>query len=492
MEKFFWIPFEDVNDEEATITQLLYESGDYVEKNSIIYSYETTKTAVDVESGEIEGYIFYFIDEGQAAKIGANICVITSDKDYKIQTQEIQSLDSGKNQDYRLTAKAKLLIEEKKIDVKKLNLKGIIREKDINNFIKSKSTITKSDKEKIKYLDRGDTFIEFLLNDDNFRQLSSEEKIRKYRDNGHTIGENVTIMDGAVIIGNTITIEDNVQIGTNTYIEVPEIVIRKNVSIGSNCDIVASQINIGEFSRILNNVLVDIAGGRYFDSNFVCGRDCLIASDVFINACREVRLGDHVSLSHRSIVFTHSFWQSVLEGYSANFGPVKFEDNSQLGSGAQVLPNITVGEGSVIMSNSLVTSPVAKHVLVGGVPAKIIRKDIKKSLSIGQKLRIIQRVFDEFADYLHTDGYSIDKLGDLEIETTKDSVRRNILIVDSLKKLSIKKDIVIVFKKEKNINEKATEVFIVDDKSYLGNLSELGRMLLGFFRRRGILFYPGE
>ena len=44
----YYLPAEDVNDEEATIVELYFKSGDEVKKGESIYSFETTKHLVDL------------------------------------------------------------------------------------------------------------------------------------------------------------------------------------------------------------------------------------------------------------------------------------------------------------------------------------------------------------------------------------------------------------------------------------------------------------
>ena len=72
----YFLPAEDVNDEKAKIVKLFFDSGDKVTQGDLIYSFETTKAIVDVET-ESEGFIQYFVGEGEEVDIGSLVCEIS-------------------------------------------------------------------------------------------------------------------------------------------------------------------------------------------------------------------------------------------------------------------------------------------------------------------------------------------------------------------------------------------------------------------------------
>ena len=58
-----------------------------------------------------------------------------------------------------------------------------------------------------------------------------------------------------------------------------------------------------------------------------------------------------------------------------NLHPVPtIEDNVYIASGAKILGGITIGKGSVIGANSVVTKDIPPYSLVLGIPGKVIRK----------------------------------------------------------------------------------------------------------------------
>ena len=238
---------------------------------------------------------------------------------------------------------------------------------------------------------------------------------------------------------------------------------------------------------------MDISGGRFPDSNFITGRGCLFAYETYINVCRQVKIGENVALSPKSMIYTHSYWQSVLEGYTASFGPVSIDDNVWLGSVAQILPNITVGTGSIIISNSLVTGNVKPYTMVGGVPAKIIKEDLKKNLNETNKEEIIKDLFSELTDWLYSHHFDIEMINDRLIIISNENDKKSCLLFDkNMDSIQEKNaiDIIITIKLKNTVLKTVKTVFNINNKTIQGPVERIEYMIIEFFRRKGIRFYP--
>ena len=54
--------------------------------------------------------------------------------------------------------------------------------------------------------------------------------------------------------------------------------------------------------------------------------------------------------------------------------PIMIMDNIWIASGAMILPGVTIGEGAVVTAGSVVVKDVEPWTVVGGNPAKMIKK----------------------------------------------------------------------------------------------------------------------
>jgi acetyltransferase-like isoleucine patch superfamily enzyme len=66
-----------------------------------------------------------------------------------------------------------------------------------------------------------------------------------------------------------------------------------------------------------------------------------------------------------------------LENKSQKYRPTKpiiIESNVYIGGNCSIYPGITIGQHSIVAPNSAVTKNVSPYTMVGGVPAKFIKK----------------------------------------------------------------------------------------------------------------------
>jgi galactoside O-acetyltransferase len=105
------------------------------------------------------------------------------------------------------------------------------------------------------------------------------------------------------------------------------------------------------------------------------GLGLLTVDDAGGEAARLV-IGDRAALGPRvTVVLSSHPNQSRLRPVMGDDrGTVRIGADAWVGTGAIILPGITVGDAAVVAAGAVVTSDVEPRTIVGGVPAKLIRE----------------------------------------------------------------------------------------------------------------------
>lgn len=127
------------------------------------------------------------------------------------------------------------------------------------------------------------------------------------------------------------------------------------------------------------------------------GKNCTVETPLNANwGCKHVHLGNGVYLNSNitfvddehiyigdncliapNVVFCtagHPILPVLRERHYVYNLPIHIEKNVWIGSGAQIMPGITIGENSVIGAGSVVTNDIPPNVVAYGAPCRVIRK----------------------------------------------------------------------------------------------------------------------
>lgn len=286
------------------------------------------------------------------------------------------------------------------------------------------------------------------------------------------IAKNVKIALRASVLSNDIYIDENTRIdGDATIIAYEKLKIGKNSIIRRNARFKARSIDIGDFFYSDDNPIPLIIGGGGADrptARIKIGSRCVI-HDSTINVFMPVEVGDNVGFSAGSTIITHGFWNSVLEGYSSEFAPVKIGNNVIIGYRAVLLPGVTIGDYCTIGAGAVVTKSFPPYCVIGGVPAKVIKTlpDYPKKLTSEDKIGIMEDLMEEYAELLEdkVDRVTLKKRDDASIISGEYlSKKFQIVFSPSVKDKPYDQSLRTIFL--------AFESMPISDKDFLINLSD--------------------
>ena len=111
-----------------------------------------------------------------------------------------------------------------------------------------------------------------------------------------------------------------------------------------------------------------------------CGRNIHLGKNVFINSgCNfqdqgGIYIGDGTFIGHQVILATLNHDIDPYKRADIHPKPIHIGKRVWIGSGAIVLPGVTIGDNSIIGAGSVVTKDVPENCIYGGNPAKFIKK----------------------------------------------------------------------------------------------------------------------
>ncbi len=117
----------------------------------------------------------------------------------------------------------------------------------------------------------------------------------------------------------------------------------------------------------------------YQPRNIRIGKDTIVGYRTFLDGRDKLTIGSHVAIASEVMVY-NSQHDIDSEDFKPITAPVVIEDYVFIGPRAIILPGITIGKGAVIAAGAVVAENVPPLTLVGGVPAKSIRKREIKDL----------------------------------------------------------------------------------------------------------------
>lgn len=194
---------------------------------------------------------------------------------------------------------------------------------------------------------------------------------------GNSVKQNVFIQNDRDIFGRMKGGEP-IRLNDPEYYKIQEIVnrtIELSAQLNISTDIDQVRKRLSEI--IASNIDESTTVFAPFFTNF--GRFIQIGKNVFINhACSFLDMGgitieDHVLIGPKVNLITENHPLDPADRRTLICKPIVIKRNAWIGTGATILPGVTIGENAVVAAGAVVSRDVSANSIVGGVPAKIIK-----------------------------------------------------------------------------------------------------------------------
>ena len=111
-----------------------------------------------------------------------------------------------------------------------------------------------------------------------------------------------------------------------------------------------------------------------------CGKNIRLGKGVFINAgCQfqdqgGITIGDDTLIGPKTDIATLNHDMQPDKRANMHPTPVQIGSRVWIGASCTILPGVTIGDGAVVAAGAVVTKDVASNTVVGGVPARFIKR----------------------------------------------------------------------------------------------------------------------
>lgn len=126
----------------------------------------------------------------------------------------------------------------------------------------------------------------------------------------------------------------------------------------------------GRFNVFANSYIRVVEGGK------------LILHGGFINENVQITAGNIVEIGKdatigRDVVIRSYDGHTICEPRYRKSEPITIGEHVWIGQGATILKGVTIGDGAIVASGAIVTKDVPAHAVVAGIPAKVVKENVK-------------------------------------------------------------------------------------------------------------------
>lgn len=355
------VPWTDVNSESAVVVSWHVTDRSHVRAGSPLVDVETSKAALEIEA-EADGFVLQLVANGQDVAVGEPVAYLFEDEAALLAFIEKRSTDEpavGPDVDAdepRATAKARARAEELGVDLSSIPATGLITVRQVEEAAAGESAAA-LEREGAEPL-VGDAATQRLLLIgaglgstqvlDILAGTAGQSAIGIVDDNSALWGRNIR---GLPVVGGGSTIA---ALWERSSMDAVVITISTSVEARARLRKLCEAAGI-PMANVVDPTAKIATGVRMGTGNVICA---------FVQLGTETQLGDNNFLSAYNSFDHHNVLGSDISTGPGcmTSGEVHIDDRVRLGTGIFVEPKLTLGEGAIVASGSIIVRSVpAEH-----------------------------------------------------------------------------------------------------------------------------------
>lgn len=141
-----------------------------------------------------------------------------------------------------------------------------------------------------------------------------------------------------------------------------------------------NDLKLIRLSKINKTVEINYGNEFYYIEKLELGRYVYLGENGYYNAAGGISIGNGTCIAANVSILSENHNYDSLDLKYIPFDsrkihkPVIIEENVWIGHGTTIIPGVKIGEGAVVAAGSVVTKDVPNYTVVGGNPAKTIKK----------------------------------------------------------------------------------------------------------------------
>jgi acetyltransferase-like isoleucine patch superfamily enzyme len=114
---------------------------------------------------------------------------------------------------------------------------------------------------------------------------------------------------------------------------------------------------------------------RYKDSKIIIGNKIATNNNVYLCAANHIEIGNDTLIGQNVTIMDHEAHgvEPYKRGELGEIGKVIIGKNVWIGNNVVILKNTVIGDNTIVATGAIVSGAFPENVIIGGVPAKIIK-----------------------------------------------------------------------------------------------------------------------